>query len=163
MWRLKGKISVAHIYFSLALKTLYGQAAALFYCKVKHKDGSFVSCECVFIVVYDVLVASTSVYRRGSRSLRKLTSDVTEAVDSLVIRTSKRSSHGATVVFVFSTRSPLPHVVLHLQQVLRGSHFRHTRTESSIIPQSVHSNFDNHVRYLWRVKHPTGAPGALAQ
>lgn len=47
------------------------KAAALYYCKVKHKDGYWVSCECVFTVVYDVLVASTSIYRRGPRSLRK--------------------------------------------------------------------------------------------
>lgn len=47
------------------------KAAALFYCKVKHRDGSFVSCECVFTVVYDVLVASTSIYRQSTRSLRK--------------------------------------------------------------------------------------------
>jgi PAS fold len=47
------------------------KAAALFYCKVKQKSGAFVSCECVFTVVYDVLVASTSIYRRGARSLRR--------------------------------------------------------------------------------------------
>lgn len=47
------------------------KAAALFYCKVMHKDGSFLNCECVFTVVYDVLVASTSIYRRGRRSLSK--------------------------------------------------------------------------------------------
>lgn len=47
------------------------KAAALFYCKVKQKNGSFVSCECVFTVVYEVLVASTSIYRRGPRSLQR--------------------------------------------------------------------------------------------
>jgi PAS domain-containing protein len=44
------------------------KAASLNYCQIKHKDGSWVGCECVFTVVYDVLVACTSIYRRGPRS-----------------------------------------------------------------------------------------------
>lgn len=47
------------------------KAAALFYCRVKHKNGEYIGCECVFTVVYDVLVASTSVYRQGRRSQRE--------------------------------------------------------------------------------------------
>lgn len=44
------------------------KAAVLSYCRIKNKDGQWVGCECVFTVVYDVLVASTSVYHRGMRS-----------------------------------------------------------------------------------------------
>lgn len=44
------------------------KAAVLSYCQIKHKDGSWVGCECVFTMVYDVLVATTSIYRRGPRS-----------------------------------------------------------------------------------------------
>jgi PAS domain S-box-containing protein len=44
------------------------KAASLNYCQIKHKDGSWVGCECVFTVVYDVLVACTSIYQRGPRS-----------------------------------------------------------------------------------------------
>ena len=47
------------------------KAAVLNYCRIKHKDGSWVSCECVFTIVYDVLVASTSIYRRSLRSQRE--------------------------------------------------------------------------------------------
>lgn len=47
------------------------KAAVLKYCQVKHRNGSWVGCECVFTVVYDVLVASISIYRRGSRSESK--------------------------------------------------------------------------------------------
>ena len=44
------------------------KAAVLNYCQIKNKDGLWVGCECVFTIVYDVLVASTSVYRYGSKS-----------------------------------------------------------------------------------------------
>lgn len=47
------------------------KAAVLNYCQIKHKDGTWVGCECVFTLVYDVLVATTSIYRRGPRSRRK--------------------------------------------------------------------------------------------
>ncbi len=47
------------------------KAAVLAYCSLKNKDGQWIGCECVFTVVYDVLVASTSVYRRGLRSQSK--------------------------------------------------------------------------------------------
>lgn len=44
------------------------KAAVLNYCSIRHKSGLWVGCECVFTVVYDVLVASTTVYRRGRGS-----------------------------------------------------------------------------------------------
>jgi len=46
------------------------KVSALNYCQIKHKDGSWVGCECVFTIVYDVLVSCTSIYRRGARSRR---------------------------------------------------------------------------------------------
>ena len=45
------------------------KAAVLNYCKIRDKRGIWIGCECVFTIVYDVLVASTSIYRRGSKSL----------------------------------------------------------------------------------------------
>ncbi|KAJ4532221.1 hypothetical protein HRR76_007220 [Exophiala dermatitidis] len=48
------------------------KAAVMNYCRIKHKDGSWVACECVFTVVYDVLVASTAVYRQGPKARRAL-------------------------------------------------------------------------------------------
>jgi len=47
------------------------KAAALNYCRIKHKDGSWIGCECVFTVVYDVLVASTAIYQRGEKAQSK--------------------------------------------------------------------------------------------
>ncbi|OJD27558.1 hypothetical protein ACJ73_01058 [Blastomyces percursus] len=50
-------------------------AAGLGYFQIKHKLGYWVGVECVFNVVYDVLVASTSIYQRGSRSHQKRATD----------------------------------------------------------------------------------------
>lgn len=47
------------------------KAAVLRYCRVKHNLGFWVCCECVFSVVYNVLVACTSIYRQGTSSQSK--------------------------------------------------------------------------------------------
>ena len=47
------------------------QAAVLHYARIRAQGGHWVSCECVFTVVYDVLIASISVYREGERSQGK--------------------------------------------------------------------------------------------
>ncbi|KAJ8103050.1 hypothetical protein POJ06DRAFT_246409 [Lipomyces tetrasporus] len=39
------------------------KAAVIAYCRLLSKDGAWIPCECVFTVVYDVLVAATTVYR----------------------------------------------------------------------------------------------------
>lgn len=44
------------------------KAAALNYCRIKHKDGTWRACECVFTVVHDVLVASTAIYKYGAKA-----------------------------------------------------------------------------------------------
>ncbi|KAG0635658.1 hypothetical protein HOY80DRAFT_1004124 [Tuber brumale] len=44
------------------------KAAVLSYCRLKTADGHYVTCECIFTVVYSVIVASTSLYWRTSRS-----------------------------------------------------------------------------------------------
>ncbi|EGY20826.1 uncharacterized protein VDAG_02350 [Verticillium dahliae VdLs.17] len=41
------------------------------YARILSRDGQWVSCECCFTVVQDVLVACTSVYRRGEKSERR--------------------------------------------------------------------------------------------
>lgn len=46
------------------------KAAVLNYCRIRHRDGSWIGCECVFTVVHDVLVASTAIYRRGPKARR---------------------------------------------------------------------------------------------
>jgi PAS domain S-box-containing protein len=44
------------------------KAAVLHYARILTRDGTWISCECCFTVVHDVLVACTSVYRRGQKS-----------------------------------------------------------------------------------------------
>lgn len=44
------------------------KAAVLHYCKIKDKKGRWIGCECVFTIVHDVLVASTSTYKPYSKS-----------------------------------------------------------------------------------------------
>lgn len=39
------------------------KAAVLHYARIQNRDGLYITCECVFTVVYDVLVACTSIYR----------------------------------------------------------------------------------------------------
>ncbi|KAI9830662.1 MAG: hypothetical protein M1826_004491 [Phylliscum demangeonii] len=47
------------------------KAAVLSYCRIRSRHARWVGCECVFTVVYDVLVASTSIYRSGLRSQKR--------------------------------------------------------------------------------------------
>ncbi len=47
---------------------LLDKAAVLHYARVLSKTGQWMSCECCFTVVHNVLVASTSIYFKGERS-----------------------------------------------------------------------------------------------
>ena len=47
------------------------KAAVLRYCRIKAKDGKWRGCECVFTVVHDVIVASTSIYKAGPQTARE--------------------------------------------------------------------------------------------
>lgn len=48
------------------------KASVMNYARIRHKNGDWIGCECVFTVVHDVLVASTAIYRRGPKARRKL-------------------------------------------------------------------------------------------
>lgn len=50
---------------------LLDKAAVLHYARLRARDGRWVSCECCFTVVHDVLVACTSIYLRGEKSERR--------------------------------------------------------------------------------------------
>jgi PAS domain S-box-containing protein len=39
------------------------KASVLEYCDIQNRDGHYVRCECAFSIVYDVIVACTSIYR----------------------------------------------------------------------------------------------------
>ena len=47
---------------------LLDKAAVLHYARIRARDGQWISCECCFTIVHDVLVACTSIYRRGEKS-----------------------------------------------------------------------------------------------
>lgn len=61
------------------------KAAVLSYCSIRHQNGSWIGCECVFTVVYDMLIASTTVYGRGKGSQKR-------AVDAPIVRQLFQSS-----------------------------------------------------------------------
>ncbi|KAF1811983.1 hypothetical protein P152DRAFT_373744, partial [Eremomyces bilateralis CBS 781.70] len=50
------------------------KAAVLAYCRFKNNEDAYVSCECCFTIVFDVMVVCTSIYRRGSGSDARATS-----------------------------------------------------------------------------------------
>lgn len=47
------------------------KAAALHYARIQDRNGQWVSCECIFSVVYNVLVACTSIYKRDAKNERE--------------------------------------------------------------------------------------------
>lgn len=47
------------------------KAAVIHYARIMNGHGQWVTCECVFTVVYDVMVACTSIYRGDARNERK--------------------------------------------------------------------------------------------
>ncbi|KAL2147828.1 hypothetical protein VTI28DRAFT_5600 [Corynascus sepedonium] len=76
---------------------LLDKAAVLHYARILAKNGQWVSCECCFTVVHNVLVASTSIYYKGERSERR-------ARDAPQIRR----------IFSSSPRDPRYHMLEHL-------------------------------------------------
>ncbi|KAF3767863.1 hypothetical protein M406DRAFT_39085 [Cryphonectria parasitica EP155] len=76
---------------------LLDKAASLHYARVLSADGQWVSCECCFTVVHDVLVACTSIYRQGAKSERR-------AIEGAQIRR----------IFSSSPRDPRYHMLEHL-------------------------------------------------
>ncbi|KAK4145899.1 single-minded 1-A [Dichotomopilus funicola] len=76
---------------------LLDKAAVLHYARILAKSGQWMSCECCFTVVHNVLVASTSIYFKGERSERR-------ARDAPQIRRIFRSS----------PRDPRYHMLEHL-------------------------------------------------
>ncbi|KUI56845.1 hypothetical protein VP1G_04189 [Cytospora mali] len=81
---------------------LLDKAASLHYARIVSRDGRWVSCECCFTVVHDVLVACTSIYRRGEKSERR-------AIEGAQIRR----------IFSSSPRDPRYHMLEHLSPKFR--------------------------------------------
>jgi PAS domain-containing protein len=57
------------------------KAAVLHYARIMNRDGVYIGCECVFTVVYEVLVACTSIYKGDAKNMRKLVFAVFENRD----------------------------------------------------------------------------------
>jgi hypothetical protein len=78
------------------------KAAVLHYARILSKDERWVSCECCFTVVHDVMVACTSIYLRGEKSERR-------ALEAPQIRR----------IFSCSPRDPRYHMLEHLSPKFR--------------------------------------------
>lgn len=48
------------------------KAAMLHYARIQGRDGQWIGCECVFTIVYEVLIACTSIYRGDAKSERTI-------------------------------------------------------------------------------------------
>lgn len=102
---------------------LLDKAAVLKYARIISRDGRWVSCECCFTIVHDVLVACTSIYRRGEKSNSefnvsyctnhrlnpRLTRDAGRALEAPQIRR----------LFACSPKDPRYHMLEHLSPKFR--------------------------------------------
>jgi hypothetical protein len=89
------------------------KAAVLYYARIRNSNNSWASCECVFTVVYDVLVACTSIYKGNLKSSRKpLVADHLCLPNTYI----ERVAEARTVRRMFSSppRDPRYHMLQHL-------------------------------------------------
>lgn len=84
------------------------KAASLHYARIKGRDGQWIGCECVFTVVYDILVACTSIYGGSAQNERELAES--QRLPNLMIhRASHRGSCHSPPLFQLPSRPSLPH------------------------------------------------------
>ncbi|KAI9167250.1 Ribose-5-phosphate isomerase [Paramyrothecium foliicola] len=76
---------------------LLDKAAVLHYARLRSRSGQWVSCECCFTIVHDVLVACISIYQQGEKSQRR-------AIEAPQIRR----------LFSCSPKDPRYHMLQHL-------------------------------------------------
>ncbi|KAH8659167.1 hypothetical protein BGZ60DRAFT_531080 [Tricladium varicosporioides] len=79
------------------------KAAVLNYARIRNRDGLWIGCECVFTIVYEVLVACTSIYRGDAKNERRL-------AQGKAIRR----------IFASSPRDPRYHMLEHLSSKFRA-------------------------------------------
>ncbi|KUJ16799.1 uncharacterized protein LY89DRAFT_733803 [Mollisia scopiformis] len=80
------------------------KAAVLHYARIINRQGEWVGCECVFTIVYEVLVACTSIYKGDAKNERR-------AIEAPAIRR----------LFASSPRDPRYHMLEHLSSKFRTS------------------------------------------
>jgi PAS domain S-box-containing protein len=93
------------------------KAAVLHYATIRARDGQWVACECVFTVVYQCLVACTSIYRRDAKNERKSNLSRYHGPTDEYSRTSRRGTSCSSPLFILAKRSSLPHVRALVLQV----------------------------------------------
>ncbi|KAK0324383.1 hypothetical protein LTR54_011651 [Friedmanniomyces endolithicus] len=86
------------------------KAAVLAYCRVRHRDGGWVGCECCFTIVYDVMIVCTSIYRQGIASQKR-------AIEAPLVRR----------LFSSSPADPRYHMLSHISGKFKrdGKHQAH--------------------------------------
>lgn len=103
------------------------KAASFHYARLKHKNGEWIGCECVFTVVYDVLIASTAVYKAGEKSKSLLTHTEThgDTADTVL----GRAIDGANIRRIFSSspRDPRYHMLSFISDKFKQSAETHAR------------------------------------
>jgi PAS domain S-box-containing protein len=85
------------------------KASVLVYCDIRNRDGALIRCECCFSIVYNVMVACTSIYREGpsgtsmdgTRLLRHAANDS---------RTQVGCANSPAPILVVTRRSSIPYV-----------------------------------------------------
>ncbi len=96
---------------------LLDKAAVLHYARIRSKAGEWVSCECCFTIVHNVLVASASIYFKGEKSESRIpTSGQRYPLWLALTRTLGRARDAPQIRRIFSSspRDPRYHMLEHL-------------------------------------------------
>ena len=95
-------------------------AAVLAYCNVLAKDGQWITCECCFTIVYDVMIVCTSIYQRGGKSESKWLKQAGTTDSTLTPPTRPRHSctHREAHLFFLAKGPKISHAFAYLVQVL---------------------------------------------
>lgn len=105
------------------------KAAVLNYCQIKNKDGRWVGCECVFTIVHDVIIACTSIFRRGANSQSKIPTVVPLWSIALLSMVPERATAAPVIRRLFSSspQDPRYHMLSYISNKF-----------SQDIPRNVH-------------------------
>lgn len=124
-------------------------AAVLAYCNVLAKDGSWITCECCFTIVYDVMIVCTSIYQRGGKSDSKWPerAGTTDTTLTPLFRPRNCRTHRQAHLFFLAKGPTISHAFAYLVQILSASQTCRARTTSSTLLEPLHPHTNNHVRH----------------
>ena len=108
------EVSLARLIYRLGV-TL-DKAALLHHVRIKGQDNHWVGCVCVSTIIYDVIVAVTSMYRRDTNSQSTVKPGVTAIGDRILTRTVGRAAEAYAVrrLFASSSQDPCYYMLPHL-------------------------------------------------